>query len=83
MSTLALAVVALVLLLGPFSDGDQVLLCTDGLSDMVDDALIEAVLNESPSAKAACQSLVDLALSNGGRDNITVVVARYSIPIRE
>ena len=64
-------------------DGDQVLLCTDGLSDMVDDALIEAVLNESPSAKAACQSLVDLALSNGGRDNITVVVARYSIPIRE
>lgn len=64
-------------------DGDQVMLCTDGLSDMVDDALIEAVLNESPSAKAACQSLVDLALSNGGRDNITVVVARYSIPIRE
>ena len=64
-------------------DGDQVMLCTDGLSDMVDDTLIQAVLNESSSAKAACQSLVDLALSNGGRDNITVVVARYSIPNRE
>ena len=62
---------------------DQVMLCTDGLSDMVDDSLIESVLKESPSAKAACQSLVDLALSNGGRDNITVIVARYSIPTRE
>jgi protein phosphatase len=64
-------------------NNDQVLLCTDGLSDMVDDSLIEAVLKESPSARAACQSLVDLALSNGGRDNITVIVARYSIPKRE
>jgi protein phosphatase len=64
-------------------NNDQVLLCTDGLSDMVDDSLIEAVLKDSASAKAACQSLVDLALSNGGRDNITVVVARYSIPNRE
>jgi len=64
-------------------DGDQVLLCTDGLSDMVEDALIEAVLNEAASARAACQSLVDLALSNGGRDNITVIVARYSIPTRD
>lgn len=64
-------------------DGDQVLLCTDGLSDMVEDSLIESVLKESPTAKAACQSLVDLALSNGGRDNITVIVARYSIPVHE
>ena len=64
-------------------NNDQVMLCTDGLSDMVDDALIEAVLKESPSSREACQSLVDLALSNGGRDNITVIVARYSIPARE
>lgn len=62
---------------------DQVLLCTDGLTDMVDDTLIEQVLNEASSSRAACQSLVDLALSNGGRDNITVIVARYSIPSRE
>ena len=64
-------------------DGDQVLLCTDGLSDMVDDNLIESVLNEAPTAKAACRSLIDLALSNGGRDNVTAIVARYSIPNRE
>ncbi len=62
---------------------DQVILCTDGLTDMVEDTLIESVLNEAPSSRAACQSLVNLALSNGGRDNITVIVARYSIPSRE
>ena len=62
---------------------DQVLLCTDGLTDMVEDTMIEQVLNEAPSSRAACKSLVDLALSNGGRDNITVIVARYSIPSRE
>lgn len=62
---------------------DQVLLCTDGLTDMVEDPLIEQVLNDAPSSRAACQSLVDLALSNGGRDNITVIVGRYSIPSRE
>ena len=64
-------------------DGDQVLLCTDGLSDMIDDQLIERVLNEATSAKLACQNLIDLALSNGGRDNVTAIVARYSIPNRD
>ena len=62
---------------------DQLLLCTDGLTDMVDDVDIELVLNSASSAKSACRSLVDLALNNGGRDNITVIVARYSIPRRD
>jgi protein phosphatase len=62
------------------ANGDQLLLCTDGLTDMVDDAVIESVLNEEESAQSVCRNLVDLALSNGGRDNITVIVARYSIP---
>lgn len=62
---------------------DQVLLCSDGLTDMVEDSLIEKVLNEAPSSRSACQSLVNLALSNGGRDNVTVIVARYTIPSRE
>ena len=61
-------------------DGDQILLCTDGLTDLVDDKLIESVMKEAPSSKAACKSLIDLALSNGGRDNVTAIVARYSIP---
>jgi protein phosphatase len=62
------------------ANGDQLLLCTDGLTDMVDDTEIELVLNSATSAKSACRSLIDLALNNGGRDNVTVIVARYSIP---
>jgi serine/threonine protein phosphatase PrpC len=64
----------------PLGDGDQLLLCTDGLTDMVDDNLIESVLSRDGSAQSACQNLVDLALSNGGKDNVTVIVARYSFP---
>jgi len=49
---------------------------------MVENEDIESVLNSASSAKSACRSLVDLALKNGGRDNVTVIVARYSIPPR-
>ncbi len=61
-------------------DGDQLLLCTDGLTDMVDDETIEAILNRDTTAAAAGKSLVDLALSNGGHDNVTAIVAHYRIP---
>jgi protein phosphatase len=61
-------------------DDDQLLLCTDGLTNMVDDFLITSVLNGAESAQSACRELVELALVAGGRDNVTVVVARYSIP---
>jgi protein phosphatase len=63
-------------------DGDQLLLCTDGLTALVDDRAIESLLNLELSAKLACRVLVDTALKNGGLDNITAVVARYSIPDR-
>jgi len=58
--------------------GDQLLLCTDGLTEMVDDELIASVLREAPSAQAACDSLVDLALGADGTDNITAVVGRFT-----
>lgn len=57
--------------------GDQLLLCTDGLTEMVEDATIAQVLREAKSAQSACQNLVDLALAGGGTDNITVVLARF------
>ncbi len=56
-------------------DGDRLLLCTDGLTDMVDDATIAAELQRGPSSEEACQALIDLALERGGKDNVTVVVA--------
>jgi PPM family protein phosphatase len=64
----------------PLADKDQLLLCTDGLTDMVEETLIKEVLNREDSPRSACRTLIDLALSNGGNDNVTVVVARYSIP---
>jgi serine/threonine protein phosphatase PrpC len=61
-------------------DRDRLLLCTDGLTDMVEETSIAKVLEDLPSSDAACQKLVNLALDNGGKDNVTVVLARYSIP---
>ena len=60
------------------SAGDQLLLCTDGLTEMVEDDLIARVLCESESAQNACQSLIDLALAAGGSDNITLILARFT-----
>lgn len=60
--------------------GDCLLLCTDGLTEMVEDAIIRSVLREARSAKRACRDLVDLALAAGGLDNITVIVARFGRP---
>src|SRR6516162_435653 len=59
------------------ADADQLLLCTDGLTDMVDATTIGAILQSSASSDDACQALVELALQKGGKDNVTVVLARY------
>jgi len=61
----------------PLQDNDQLLLCTDGLTDMVFDADIAQILAAASPAQATCQTLIDSALANGGRDNVTVVLARY------
>jgi protein phosphatase len=62
------------------ADGDQLLLCTDGLTNMVDDAAVGSILGGSASADGACQALVAAALENGGKDNVTVALARYRFP---
>ena len=62
--------------------GDQILLCTDGLTDMVDDETIAGVLSEQSSAEKVCTALQELALNAGGVDNITVVCGRYVAPGR-
>ncbi len=55
-------------------DGDRVLLCSDGLSDMIDNEQIHDTLAHGDDAAAAAERLVDLANESGGEDNITVVV---------
>jgi protein phosphatase len=61
-------------------DGDRLLLCTDGLTDLVEDAEIARLLNAHPGPDDACHALIDLALQRGGKDNITVIIAHYAIP---
>lgn len=57
---------------------DRLLLCTDGLTEVVGDDEIAEVLGRMKSPEVACRSLVDLALERGGPDNVTVVTARFS-----
>ena len=59
-------------------DGDRLLLCSDGLTDLVDDEAIAEALSSMPLSQDACERLVQLALDLGGRDNITAVVAAYT-----
>jgi protein phosphatase len=54
--------------------GDRLLLCSDGLSDVVEPAQIRKVLLRVPSAQRAARELVSVANANGGPDNITVIV---------
>lgn len=53
---------------------DRILLCTDGLTDMLDDAKIAAILTAETAPQAACESLVAAANKAGGYDNVTTLV---------
>jgi len=58
----------------PMLVGDRYVVCSDGLVDEVDDAELAGIVGGNHSAQTVAQQLVDAANSNGGRDNITVVV---------
>jgi PPM family protein phosphatase len=63
------------ILRGKTYSGDQFLLCSDGLSDMVDDSLIGQILFSGIDLPVKTEKLIEMAKSAGGRDNITVVLA--------
>jgi len=56
--------------------GDTYLLCSDGLSDMLDDESIAQLLTSTESLSEAASALIDAANDAGGKDNISVVLAR-------
>ena len=60
----------------PGNAGDVVLLCSDGLTSMIDEHLIEAVLRAESDLEQVAQRLIHEANEAGGRDNITVVLFR-------
>lgn len=55
-------------------DGDRLMLCSDGLSSMVADDIIEAIMRQHVGPAQACDALVNEALASGGLDNVTVVI---------
>ena len=59
-------------------DGDTLLLCSDGLWEMVRHEDLRRVLSEKSSPQKICDTLVDMANANGGEDNITAVVVHVS-----
>lgn len=58
----------------PLKKKDRLLLCSDGLWDMLPDKEIHRVIKKNSSAKTTCEELIRLANEAGGKDNITVVV---------
>jgi serine/threonine protein phosphatase PrpC len=65
--------------LRPAVVGDRYLLCSDGLSDVVDEDAIADALGSEPDPPACAQLLVNLALEAGAPDNVTVVIADVAI----
>jgi protein phosphatase len=60
-------------------DGDLLLLCSDGLSTMISDEQIAAILARDEPLKATTRGLIAAANEAGGRDNITVVLMRLEV----
>jgi PPM family protein phosphatase len=56
--------------------GDLYLMCSDGLTDMVPDAEVAAILRQNTGLEERAQLLIDAANHNGGRDNISVLLAQ-------
>ena len=55
-------------------EGDRILICSDGLTSMVDGGTIQEVLAEESDPQRAAERLVQIAIDNGGEDNVTVIV---------
>ena len=60
--------------------GDLYLLCSDGLSDLVDDEVIQTALSTEKSPSDHIKFLIDKANANGGRDNISIIIVRVGDP---
>lgn len=55
---------------------DVYLLCSDGLSDMVTDSEIEKILRDETNLENSAKKLLETAMENGGRDNVTIILVR-------
>ncbi len=58
------------------AEGDTIIVCSDGLSKMAEDSAISKIVHQEPDVESTARKLVEAALKNGGKDNVTVVVIR-------
>lgn len=63
--------------------GDVYLMCSDGLSDMIEDTTIAKILQNGSTLEQMAQQLVSLANANGGRDNITVLLTQALVAVEK
>jgi protein phosphatase len=59
-------------------ESDVYLLCSDGLSGMITDQAMQDILSQDDDLDVTCERLIDVANDNGGTDNITVILVRYT-----
>lgn len=67
----------------PFLPGDMILLCSDGLTDMVNKQDITDILTSEITLEEMAQKLIDAANTNGGKDNITAVLVKNDKPYQK
>jgi serine/threonine protein phosphatase PrpC len=61
-------------------DNDRVLVCTNGLTDAVDEATLEDILSSDQPPAEQCRALIDSAMTVGDGDDVTALVAWYHVP---
>jgi protein phosphatase len=66
--------------LSPVASGDRFLVCSDGLTNELEDDEIARFISEAPTLASAAQALVDAAVAAGGRDNVTVIIVEMKGP---
>ena len=64
-------------------EGDYILLCSDGLTNMVDDDTIFSIISGNGSLNYKARTLVMTANENGGSDNIAVILIKYTGGVKE
>ena len=57
-----------------YSKGDIILMCSDGLSNMIEDEDMKIIINEGNDLSEIANKLIEVANNNGGKDNISVVL---------
>lgn len=62
------------LVIEKISYGERFLICSDGLTDMVDEGIIKSILADGTTIKECSDNLLNIAMNNGAKDNITIII---------